>query len=709
MRIRVLIPLIACVACASSGEAPRPPPLEADAIVVETRGAGRLAWRFLYQSDRSDQRVALWIPDGVETVRGVILSLHRASEAERTDLHAVAKALGFAVYGVLTRWVGFEELLPAQLAELATALGHAEVANVPWTCIGGSRNVGALARLTALIPDRILCLLACGGPGKPPGVDRPALWQGIPVMTVNGSIDPFVGGMDWLQTLYWNARQAGLPQGGCVEWGTGHAPVQNGRMYWPFVQAVHRHRVPADADPRQGPVRLKPFTEDQGWLIADCDFAQRWGGEARPFAEFTGDKARAVWLPDAASVAVWRAMSSADAATVTVTGSGALTLGIAGLDAPPERVEWFAGDRSLGVATAVPFTLITPVLASGLHSVFAECRIGAVLRRTQPVIVADGRVIDQRAGHRAARLADTASGLLLLTTDERAALSALEARRGAGGATQWKEVLRDSVDGALAAHWYLYEPGNRKGPAPRLETKDGEIELSANENQQATVMLRFDWPEDVAFTYRAKALGEKVCDLSAVVSGHENRGAFPWRDGLMFQFGAHFNQGSFWLVHEQPHKDWKPFDCGARATPGTWQTVRVERLDNVLTAAIDGTMVAKRVITDEEAIGLVNRRLGIYTFSSTIRIDDVAVSIRAPLAGAAPAPLPPASQLATLAVGLARGLAHRNSDQRRAAELLLRTHLRHLAPALGALRDQGALPTTVTDRLPEWLAALPPE
>jgi hypothetical protein len=95
-----------------------------------------------------------------------------------------------------------------------------------------------------------------------------------------------------------------------VEPKTGHGP---GEKTWPLVLSFLRHsfaaRVPPEADPRPGPVRLVELAVDQGHLGANWDAAS--GGyqtlAVAPYADFTGDRSGASWLINAAYAADWQA------------------------------------------------------------------------------------------------------------------------------------------------------------------------------------------------------------------------------------------------------------------------------------------------------------------------------------------------------------------------------------------------------------------
>jgi Laminin G domain len=294
------------------------PPPEEGAVVTAQENGGQVASSYLWHKDRDDQKVALWLPDGVPTIKGVLVVLDRADAAWSPHLQEVARAQGWGVYAMLIRWDNYHETIPKQLARLGKALGHDYLDNVPLALYGGSRNVMALVNFVSELndPGRILLLLSNGSPGEPPGLKLPAIFKSLPVISVYGSDDPFVeGGVKWMKEQYAKTRQAGFPHTGAVEWGTGHEPRWNFRLYWPFIQAVTKVRYPADADPRKAKVQLLPFPEEKGWLVGPVDWENQWGAESAAFTAYKGDKSQAVWLPDESCVAAWRQVVSKDKPT----------------------------------------------------------------------------------------------------------------------------------------------------------------------------------------------------------------------------------------------------------------------------------------------------------------------------------------------------------------------------------------------------------
>ena len=83
-------------------------------------------------------------------------------------------------------------------------------------------------------------------------------------------------------------------------------------MSRPLVFSFLRHtfaaRVPADADPRQGPVKLNTLAVENGHLGQNWDLIK--GGHqdlsTASFSEFPGEKSTASWLVNAAYAADWQ-------------------------------------------------------------------------------------------------------------------------------------------------------------------------------------------------------------------------------------------------------------------------------------------------------------------------------------------------------------------------------------------------------------------
>ena len=651
---------------------------------------GRRAHRYL-EDRRGGQDVALWVASETKVVRGLLLSLHQGSEAYRTDLQQLARAMDFAVAGTLIRWDGFEQVLPDQFAKLSSELGHPEIANVPWVGLGVSRNVGALLNFARLGQDgRMLCFLFAGGPGAGIKLDDSEdvkRFSTIPILSVNGPADPFVDGMNWQHKVFPQIRKKELPFTVAVDWGEGHSFKEGLVLAAPFIQAVYDHRVPADADQTKGPIELKPMRYEDGWLVGPVNWDDTFGPELAKVSEFKGDKQQAVWLPDERTGQVWRAFHAKEEPAVEVY-QGKLAV-------KPQHAghELVVSERD---AVSIAWTVKDKQPA------------------TQPVLVVNGVIVDIDAGHRAGQQANTPANAIQLGEEAGKTLETLINRREADVPSQWRVVFRDDFESGLDEAWYEYyqrsakERDRKMDRETQMKAVDGRMQLSGN--LHVVAMLPYDWPNDVAVEYKVKPISEKVCDASVVLSGNPSGSAFPWRSGMMFHFGAHFNQGSFFIVHEQPHKDWQPHDSGARISR-EWQTVRVERLNGIATATIDGKKVAERTISDHDFERFFGRKIGLYTFGSTVQFDDVTVAVRMPKDPAAVEPkLPTDAAMDRLAQELADKLRDPFSQQRWAADRLIQQYSGELAPAMRRLIERGQLAEEGTrKKLQQLLDAMPPD
>ncbi|MFW6061517.1 MAG: LamG-like jellyroll fold domain-containing protein, partial [Planctomycetota bacterium] len=488
------------------------------------------------------------------------------------------------------------------------------------------------------------------------------------------------------------------PWGVAVDWDAGHHPEQSDAMYFPFVQAAMKVRYPADADPREGVVPLEPFPYEQGWLVGPVDWENTWGPNAAPVGEYEGDASEAVWLPDEYTVAIWRAFQQTDPLPELELsrrddGQHVLTLPT---DRAFRRVTFYDGHRELGRRSEPPYTQpIDMPSDAGVRAcyVLAEAADGSKTY-SFPALVANGKIIDQHAGDQAAFRADLPVNKIQLPDDERATLRALLDRKRADVPSQWSLAFSDDFSGGLDDAWYEYyhrsaeNRGREVEGNPEMEAVDGTMQLTGDPHH-AVAMLPWDWPDDVAVEYDAKALSERPCDLSVVLSGNPSGSSFPWRGGMMFQFGGHYNQGTYFLVLEQPDKNWQAADCGARIEPGKWHHVRVERLDGVARAYIDGELVATKKLAPETFDRFYGRRIGLYTFGSTGRFDNVKVYVRRPEDPSAVQPPRPAeAELDALALGLAQQMASKYGEQRAAATRLLKDLGYELAPAFRRVLDK---------------------
>lgn len=278
---------------------------------VKQKGEGR----------REEVRFDLWLPKDLQTARGiVVMSGHGSGEGlfKRADLRKLAQELGLALFkftgNPMQRGFWPQSLLFEHLRQFGEKSGHPELQHAPLFLYGHSNGTGFSAIFTSYVPDRVWGWVSMR-PGTTFQVYQPGAAQ-VPGLVIFGEDDPFLARPSKEENLavvpalrknhraLWNLA---------VEPKTGHGP---GEKTWPLVFSFLRHtftaRVPADADAKNGPVKLNVLTLESGHL------GQNWqtkpGGYQKlliaPFPDFTGDKSTASWLLNADYAKDWQQFQS---------------------------------------------------------------------------------------------------------------------------------------------------------------------------------------------------------------------------------------------------------------------------------------------------------------------------------------------------------------------------------------------------------------
>jgi hypothetical protein len=289
----------------------------------------------------------LWIPDGIRTVRAVIVHQHGASipaaQAGATsayDLHwqALAKKWDCVLLGPSYRvlndaidltpggaelWfdprLGSDRAFLRALDEFAAKSGHKEIATAPW-CFWGHSGGGIWSDVMATIyPERVLAAFLRSGtaatfrpkPEFPQPKVPPAIYE-IPTMINFGMGEK--GRLPWNGSVatFQEYRAQGAPIGFAPDPRTGHWCGDSRYLAIPFFDACLQMRL------TDWPNVLRPIDMSSAWL------AVPFGDTAVPAADFKGDPSKAAWLPNAAVAKIWM--------EYVRTGTAS------GMDAPPAPV-----------------------------------------------------------------------------------------------------------------------------------------------------------------------------------------------------------------------------------------------------------------------------------------------------------------------------------------------------------------------------------
>ena len=270
----------------------------------------------------------LWIPDGIRTVRAVIVHQHGAgipaAQAGATSAYdlqwqALAKKWDCVLLGPSYRvlndaidltpggselWFdprqGSDRVFLRALDEFAAKSGHAEISSVPW-CLWGHSGGGIWSNMMSVLhPERVLAAFLRSGTAVmfrtknefvQPTIP-PAIYE-IPTM-VNFGVGER-GNLPWAGSIatFEEYRAQRAPIGLAPDPRTAHWCGDSRYLAIPFFDACLEMRL------SEWPKILRPVDLSPAWL------AVPFGDAAVPAAEFKGDPNKAVWLPNSAVAKIW--------------------------------------------------------------------------------------------------------------------------------------------------------------------------------------------------------------------------------------------------------------------------------------------------------------------------------------------------------------------------------------------------------------------
>jgi hypothetical protein len=247
---------------------------------------------------------SLWLPEKESCIRGIYLMPFNITGVEQVQSRAMCRHWKFALVGsnfMRVEKAEFGPVLLAGLKDLAIQSKHPEIAHAPLIAASMSAGVGMCVSLAEQLPDRfIACGLACLEVG--PETKRT---NDIPMMSIFGERD----GKQMAQ------HEALLPQRRAeldtswaiaVQWGRKHEWGQSNNLLWPFFDEVIRQRLPADASPLAGPVKLRPCDPNSVWY-GDPTTWKMSAATITPAEKYSGDKNAACWMPGQQTAHAWQA------------------------------------------------------------------------------------------------------------------------------------------------------------------------------------------------------------------------------------------------------------------------------------------------------------------------------------------------------------------------------------------------------------------
>ncbi len=277
------------------------------------------------EAEKENVTFDLWIPDGIGVAKGIVVVSGHGSGTEMfkdPTLREIARELHLALFKFVGNPVqrGFwpKHLLTERLKAYGAQVGHPELEFAPLFLYGHSNATGFSASFAAREPERVWGWISMR-PGNANQILQPGGAE-VPGMIMFGEDDPYFAKDNDQEiqqrriSLVEQMRKDHAARWHCVvEPKTGHLPTEN---TWPLVYAFLKHsfaaRIPPDADPRQGPVKLKSVPLEDGCAGANWD--PKLGGyqdlSVTPYENLPRDGQSASWLIDEEYARAWKAFQA---------------------------------------------------------------------------------------------------------------------------------------------------------------------------------------------------------------------------------------------------------------------------------------------------------------------------------------------------------------------------------------------------------------
>ena len=326
--MRYILALIAIASICSAQNAPYDKPPDAEPPYYRVRyeasqKPGELIFPVQY---------TVWIPEGVKTLRGVVVHQHGCGEGScksgqtgAFDLHwqALAKKHGCALLSPsyeqpqkadCQMWCdprnGSSAKFQEALVELGNMCGHPELAKVPWALWGHSGGGHWAGGMVMMHPERVVAAwLRSGVPFLKANPERPQIKVhklpeaalGVPMMCNPGTKEGvtvktgrFARVWPMNETFFKIVRGKGGLLGVAVDPLSAHECGNQRYMAVPWLDACLEARLPGKLGRK-----LKPMPTGKAWL------APLLGKEVVEAGKFEGNRKESVWLPNAEVAKKW--------------------------------------------------------------------------------------------------------------------------------------------------------------------------------------------------------------------------------------------------------------------------------------------------------------------------------------------------------------------------------------------------------------------
>jgi pimeloyl-ACP methyl ester carboxylesterase len=378
----------------------------ATAAVVLLAPSAAGAATYDWDKDAS-HRFRVWVPDDVTTLRGVLVHFNGSGDDDRqlvddnTFYESFVRTMDFAFIGTFYDWPTNPDDLRDALSQFAAMSKHPELASAPVLIEGLSQGGWAAVQWAMAYPERTIAYVN-GATRSYPTIGTGDAQKHTPSLHFIGTaetptnVSNFVAGVT-------SMRAQGHQVGHFLQWDVAHKWGQGLWVARNFLAACYSLRYPTSASPAQGPVKLLPIDDAQGWLTDpttyDGPFASITAAKS-----FSGDATKQFWLPSQDLAFMVRAhathqkpVSFANASTsvwppIEVNPGDSVPLEVTIDPSFPgvSKVQFFDGAALIGEVTAAPYKTTWKAQRSGAHGIVAVAVDGGGAQRTGfllPVVV----------------------------------------------------------------------------------------------------------------------------------------------------------------------------------------------------------------------------------------------------------------------------------------------------------------------------------
>jgi hypothetical protein len=375
-------------------------------------------------ADPATKKFCVVIPDGLKTVRGLLVECNYAGGDSRKDwtfCHYYREFMhlhGFALVasaGDIPHTKAFQAFRDC-LQKVSVDAKHPELVNAPYVAVGFSAGGGFASTLMTMDPEKTIAAGIIEArynftrllpPNPPPSAAVLDALMPIPsVLFVGGkhnSPDIQTGTFKMVDEVFVPFRPKGAQYAWLVLPDYAHEYAENRQdvLAMPLMDLAVRTRYPKDGDVNKGPIKLLSIDPATGW-VADNTTWKSGLTKIVPAKQFKGDLGHSSWLQNEDIAFIYRAYATHNN-SLKITSPGPCGPGTAALDPGSDvtiavdaskyphwkQLAFYDGAKKLGeIAPGAASQFTATKLTPGYHvfSVLATDTEG-IVRTSDPVMV----------------------------------------------------------------------------------------------------------------------------------------------------------------------------------------------------------------------------------------------------------------------------------------------------------------------------------